>query len=60
MCCPEAWTPQQLAQGTSARLCLVQMERYDELLPEVKVFRPPTFAGREDAADTGERALNGK
>ena len=30
-----------LAQGTSAHSCLVQVERYDEPLPEIKAFRPP-------------------
>ncbi len=33
-----------LAQGTSAHSCLVQMERFDEALPPIKVFSPPPFA----------------
>jgi len=35
-----------LAQGTSAHSCLVEIERYDEPLPEVKVFRQPAMAAR--------------
>ncbi len=36
-----------LAQGTSAHSCLVEVERYDQPLPEVKVFRQPPMAERE-------------
>ncbi|MGI9490430.1 MAG: molybdopterin-dependent oxidoreductase [Geminicoccaceae bacterium] len=35
-----------LAQGTSAHSCLVEMERYDQSLPDVKVFRQPEVAER--------------
>ncbi len=35
-----------LAQGTSAHSCLVEVERYDQPLPEVKVFRQPRMAER--------------
>ncbi len=30
-----------LAQGTSAHSCLVEVERYDAYLPEIKILRPP-------------------
>jgi biotin/methionine sulfoxide reductase len=33
-----------LAQGTSAHSCLVEVERFDEPLPEIKVFRQPPMA----------------
>jgi biotin/methionine sulfoxide reductase len=36
-----------LAQGTSAHSCLVEVERYDQPLPEVKAFRQPPMAKRE-------------
>lgn len=36
-----------LAQGTSAHSCLVDVERYDKPLPEVKVFRQPPMEERE-------------
>lgn len=35
-----------LAQGTSAHSCLVEIERYEGPLPEIKVFRPPPMVGR--------------
>jgi len=35
-----------LAQGTSAHSCLVEVERYDEPLPEVKVFSQPPMVDR--------------
>ena len=31
----------QLAQGSSAHSCLVEVERFDQALPEVKVFKQP-------------------
>jgi biotin/methionine sulfoxide reductase len=37
-----------LAQGTSAHSCLVEVERFDQLLPKVKVFRQPPMAERGD------------
>jgi biotin/methionine sulfoxide reductase len=36
-----------LAQGTSAHSCLVQVERYEGPLPDIKVFRQPPMAQRE-------------
>jgi biotin/methionine sulfoxide reductase len=33
-----------LAQGTSAHSCLVEVERYEEPLPEVKAFCQPPMA----------------
>ena len=35
-----------LAQGTSAHSCLVEVERYDRALPDVKVFEQPEKAER--------------
>ncbi|MDH3317629.1 MAG: molybdopterin-dependent oxidoreductase [Gammaproteobacteria bacterium] len=47
---PNVLTPDigtsSLAQGTSAHSCLVEVERYDQPLPEVKVFRQPPMAER--------------
>ena len=37
-----------LAQGTSAHSALVEVERFDAPLPEIKVFRQPPMAQRED------------
>ncbi|MDX1514333.1 MAG: molybdopterin-dependent oxidoreductase [Gammaproteobacteria bacterium] len=37
-----------LAQGTSAHSCLVEVERYNGPLPEVKVFRQPPMAERRE------------
>ncbi|MFC1664636.1 molybdopterin-dependent oxidoreductase [Pseudomonadota bacterium] len=34
----------RLAQGTSAHSCLVEVERFDGALPEVKAFRSPSIA----------------
>ena len=31
----------ELSQQSSAHSCLVEIERFDEALPEIKVFRPP-------------------
>jgi biotin/methionine sulfoxide reductase len=39
-----------LAQGTSAHSCLVEVERFDQPLPEVKAFRQPTMAVRATSA----------
>ena len=36
----------QLAQATSAHSCLVEIERYEEALPNVTVFNQPDFAKR--------------
>jgi biotin/methionine sulfoxide reductase len=36
-----------LAQGTSAHSCLVDVERFDQPLPEVKVFSQPPMADRD-------------
>ncbi|MFK7963849.1 MAG: molybdopterin-dependent oxidoreductase [Burkholderiaceae bacterium] len=35
-----------LAQGTSAHSCLVQVERFTDELPPIKVFDPPAFVER--------------
>jgi biotin/methionine sulfoxide reductase len=35
-----------LAQGTSAHSCLVDVERYDQPKPDVKVFRQPVMIER--------------
>ncbi|OED38129.1 hypothetical protein AB833_20835 [Chromatiales bacterium (ex Bugula neritina AB1)] len=35
-----------LAQATSAHSCLIEVERYDDELPEVTVFEQPEFAER--------------
>ena len=35
-----------LAQGTSAHSCLVELERFEDDLPQINVFRPPAFAPR--------------
>ena len=40
-----------LAQGTSAHSTLVEVERYEGLLPEVKVFRQPPMSERRDPGD---------
>ncbi len=37
-----------LAQGTSAHSCLVEVERYDRPLPEIKAFRQPPTADSRD------------
>lgn len=36
----------RLAQGPSAQSCLVEVERFDEELPPVRVFEPPQFSSR--------------
>ncbi len=37
------------AQGTSAHSCLVEVERYEDALPEIKVFRQPPMAKSNEA-----------
>jgi biotin/methionine sulfoxide reductase len=34
------------AQGPSANSCLVEIERYDDVLPELNVFTPPRLIAR--------------
>lgn len=36
-----------LAQGTSAHSCLVEVERYDGALPDVKAFSQPPMTGAD-------------
>jgi biotin/methionine sulfoxide reductase len=31
----------KLGQGPTAHSCLVEVERYDEALPEIRSFKPP-------------------
>ena len=38
-----------LAQGTSAHSCLVEVERFDEPLPPIKTFDPPTIVERHSS-----------
>ncbi|MEM7022925.1 MAG: molybdopterin-dependent oxidoreductase [Pseudomonadota bacterium] len=38
-----------LAQGTSAHSCLVEVERFEGPLPEVKIFRQPPMAARPES-----------
>lgn len=40
-----------LSQGCSAQSCLVQLERFDGLLPAVRAFDPPTFVDDPREAD---------
>jgi biotin/methionine sulfoxide reductase len=36
----------EIGQGCSAQSCLVEIERYDGILPAVRIFEPPTFVAR--------------
>lgn len=38
-----------LSQGTSAHSCLVQVERFEQPLPPVKVFTQPVFSPRDES-----------
>lgn len=42
-----------LAQGPSSNSCLVQIERYSGVLPELRVRTPPEFASGETASADG-------
>ena len=44
------------AQGPSANSCLVEIERYDDALPELNVFRPPPLVARGRKRDEEHRA----
>ena len=48
-----------LAQGTSAHSALVEVERFEGPLPEVKAFAPPPMAGRGGCAASIEHSTQG-